>query len=68
MLLYSLKLLRTKIFMDFMVFEAHTKILSLKISYRAKYVAIYEWRVAYPQNFYPKNLLFLGKVNTPQKV
>ena len=30
---YSLKLLRTKIFVDFGVFEAPMKILSLKISY-----------------------------------
>ena len=31
---YSLKFLRTKIFVDFVVFEAPTKILSLKISYK----------------------------------
>ena len=32
--IYSLKLLGTKIFVDFVVFEAPTKILSLKISYK----------------------------------
>ena len=31
---YSLKLSRTKIFVDFVVFEAPTKILSSKISYK----------------------------------
>ena len=31
---YSLKFSRTKIFVDFVVFEAPTKILSLKISYK----------------------------------
>ena len=31
---YSLKLSRTKIFVDFVVFQAPTKILSLKISYK----------------------------------
>ena len=32
---YSLKFLRTKIFMDFMVFGAPTKLLSMKISHLA---------------------------------
>ena len=31
---YGLKFSRTKIFVDFVVFEAPTKILSLKISYK----------------------------------
>ena len=34
---YSLKLSGTKIFVDFVVFKAPTKILSLKISYKFEY-------------------------------
>ena len=33
---YSLKLSGTKIFVDFMIFQASTKILSMKISYISK--------------------------------
>ena len=35
-ILYSLKLSGTKTFMDFVVFQASTKILSMKISYKIK--------------------------------
>ena len=44
---YSLKLLRTKTFVDFMVFEAPTKILSLKITYKlANPTDLYRMRFA----------------------
>ena len=51
----GLKFLRTKFFMDFVVFEAPIKISMLKISLIHVQLHTYVQRVAYPQNFYPKN-------------
>ena len=53
----TLKFLRTNIFMDFMVFEAPTNILSRKLAnYECSYA--YALRVAFPQNYYHKNYIF----------